>query len=113
MRSLSALLVDNLRGQGKTLREIGEHIGVSESFMSRVANGENNLTIDHLVALERALRRPLPLLLLDACRQNGVPAGLRDHYERLVAVLSESGEMSEPDTNGHDTASKLLTRRSR
>lgn len=113
MRSLSALLIEYLRGQGMTMREIGELIGVSESYISRVASGENNLTIDHLVSLERTLRRPLPLLLLEACRGQNVPAALKSHYERLVAVLSESGEIEEPESAPPLPTSSVTPRRSR
>lgn len=113
MRSLSTLLIDSLRGQGMTMREIGELIGVSESYISRVASGENNLTIDHLVALERALRRPLPLLLLEACRNQNVPAALKSHYDRLIAVLSESGDIEEPEADPPMPTNSAASRRSR
>ena len=49
--NLSADLVKHLRSQGMTLRQIGASMGLSESFISRVAHRKRSLTIAHLLRL--------------------------------------------------------------
>lgn len=88
---LSAALVTYLRGQGKTLREIGDVIGLSESFVSRVANGERSLTIDHLAAFERELGEPLPALVLQAMWGREVNDEQRPAFEEALRLLRELG----------------------
>ena len=50
--------------KGMTLRQIATLTGTTESFISRVASGGRNLTLDHLYKIETYLKEPLPLLLL-------------------------------------------------
>ncbi len=61
--NLSADLVKRLQSQGMTLRQIGDAVGASESFVSRVAHKKRSLTIEHFLRLQGVLGKPLP------CRQ--------------------------------------------
>ena len=86
--NLSADLVKYLQSQGMTLRQIADTMGLSESFVSRVAHKKRSLTIEHLLRLQEAIDKPLPLLLLDATSQDSVPAPLAPLYEKAREVLA-------------------------
>jgi transcriptional regulator with XRE-family HTH domain len=86
--NLSADLVTYLQAQGMTLRQIGAAAGLSESFISRVAHKKRSLTIEHLLRLQEALGKPLPLLLLEATSQDSVPQQLAPVYEKAREVLA-------------------------
>jgi transcriptional regulator with XRE-family HTH domain len=86
--NLSADLVKYLQAQGMTLRQIGDTMGLSESFISRVAHKKRGLTIEHLLRLQEAIDKPLPLLLLEATSQDSVPAPLAPLYEKAREVLA-------------------------
>ncbi len=86
--NLSADLVKYLQAQGMTLRRIGDALGLSESFISRVAHKKRGLTIEHLLRLQEAIDKPLPLLLLEATSQDSVPAPLAPLYEKAREVLA-------------------------
>jgi transcriptional regulator with XRE-family HTH domain len=86
--NLSADLVKYLQTRGMTLRQIGEIMGLSESFVSRVAAKKRGLTIEHLLRLQDAMDKPLPLLLLEATSQDSVPAPLAPLYEKARQVLT-------------------------
>ena len=86
--NLSADLVKYLQSQVMTLRQIADSMGLSESFVSRVANKKRSLTIEHLLRLQEAVDKPLPLLLLEATSQDSVPAPLAPLYEKARKVLA-------------------------
>ena len=92
--NLSADLVKYLQSQGMTLRQIGEALDLSESFISRVAHRKRSLTIEHLLRLQEALGKPLPLLLLEATSQDAVPAELAPLYEKAREVLAAGMELT-------------------
>jgi transcriptional regulator with XRE-family HTH domain len=95
-KSLSAALVAGIRRtHGKNNRQIAHLIGVSESFLSRVANGKHNFTFEHLARIERALNTPLPRLLLVAVREDdsSVPDSLRSEYKRILDLLEASARI--------------------
>ncbi|NOT02708.1 MAG: helix-turn-helix transcriptional regulator [Phycisphaerales bacterium] len=87
--TLSMALVDYLREQGRTLHDIGDMIGLSESFISRVANGHRGFTIDHLEAFERNLGQPLAALLVEARWRNSIPEEMRGKYEEVLTLLRD------------------------
>jgi len=91
--SLSADLVEYFRKQGMTLSEIADKIGVSESFMSRVARKKRCFTIEQLLAFEKTIGQPLPLLLLAAIPQESVSEELADLYQAASDVLSSALEL--------------------
>ncbi len=93
--NLSADLVRCLQSQGMTLQQIADTMGLSESFISRVANKKRSLTIEHLLRLQEAVDKPLPLLLLEATSQDSVPQPLASLYEKARAVLA-AGMALEP-----------------
>ncbi len=86
--NLSADLVKYLQAQGMTLRQIAHTMGLSESFISRVAHKKRSLTIEHLWRLQETIDKPLPLLLLEAISQDSVPAPLAPLYEKACEVLA-------------------------
>ncbi len=86
--NLSADLVKYLQSQSMTLRQIADTMGLSESFVSRVAHKKRSLTIEHLLRLQEAIDKPLPLLLLEATSQDSVPAPLAPLYEKAREVLA-------------------------
>jgi transcriptional regulator with XRE-family HTH domain len=91
--NLSADLVKHLQSQGMTLRQIGESMGLSESFISRVAHRKRSLTIEHLLRLQEATGTPLPLLLLEATTQDSIPESLAPLYEKARDVLAAGVEL--------------------
>jgi len=90
--NLSADLVRHLQSQGMTLRRIGESMGLSESFISRVAHRKRSLTIEHLLRLQEATGTPLPLLLLEAVTQDSVPEALAPLYQEAREVLAAGAQ---------------------
>ncbi|HPC96575.1 MAG TPA: helix-turn-helix domain-containing protein [Sedimentisphaerales bacterium] len=91
--NLSADLVRHLQSQGMTLRQIGESMGLSESFISRVAHRKRSLTIEHLLRLQEATGTPPPLLLLEAITHDSVPESLAPLYEKAREVLTAGAEV--------------------
>ncbi len=93
--SLSADLVAHLRDtQGMSLRQIGELVDLSESYVSRVANGQRRFTLEHLDRFEKALGQPLPLLLLEACWKPKAPTEQQAMFDEALALLRRSARLS-------------------
>jgi transcriptional regulator with XRE-family HTH domain len=91
--NLSADVVRHLQAQGMTLRQIGESMGLSESFISRVASRKRSLTIEHLLRLQDATGKPLPLLLLEATADDSLPESMAPLYEKAREVLAAGVEL--------------------
>lgn len=90
---LSCDIVRYLRQNNRTLAQIGELTGSTKSFISRVAKGERNFTVQHLLRLEKALRQPLPLLLIDAINEDSLSKEMRKLYRSLRKSLELSGRL--------------------
>lgn len=88
---LSAALVAHLRRDGKSLRQIGEMVGLSESFVSRVAKGERSFTIEHLALFEEALGEPLPALIMQAMWSHDLPARQQREFDAALELLRTLG----------------------
>jgi transcriptional regulator with XRE-family HTH domain len=88
---LSAALVAYLRQQGKNLREIGELVGLSESFVSRVANGQRSFTIDHLALFEQSVGEPLPALILQAMWARDPRPEQQSEFDAALQLLRDLG----------------------
>lgn len=86
---LSVDLIAHLRKEGRTLEAIGKMIGVSKAFVSRVARGERSFTLEHIERFERALKQPVPLLLLSVWKER-IPAAQRQGFDRGLALLRNS-----------------------
>lgn len=93
--SLSARIVGYLLAQGKTLKEVGKSLNLSESFLSRVARGERRLSVEHLDRLEAAFGQPLPLLLLQASAGE-VPEQHRPMYSEALRLLQMGAALRRP-----------------
>ena len=79
----SSIVIYLQEKENMTLKEIGGLMKLSESFISYVKKGERSFTIARLQLLEKALKRPLPWLFLDAVDKNSIPADLKAQYKLL------------------------------
>ena len=86
-------LVDYLRQEGRTLKGIGGLIGVSESFVSRVARGKRSFTIDHLAQFERALARPILELLLESFAVKDIAPEQRAAIDEALQILRKTAAL--------------------
>ncbi len=87
---LSADIVDYLLANDFSLTELAGLIGVTKSFLSRVRSRQRSFTVDHLVALESVLGKPLPLLLLEATPRSTLSQGLAPLYDATVSAMRSS-----------------------
>ncbi len=88
--SISSDLVRYLRDGGMTLKQIGELILTSESFISRVGRGERSFTLEHMARFEKELGESVPVLLLESRWRKLVPPAKRKLFEEAVRLLKES-----------------------
>ena len=88
--SLSAAIVRRLQREGRTLKQIGDMMGLTHAFISQVKSGKKSLTIARLEMLEKALNRPLPIIFLQAVEESPRPKGLERSYRHLTKVLGEN-----------------------
>jgi transcriptional regulator with XRE-family HTH domain len=93
MNTPSMDIVGYLRKQGKTLAQIGKMLRVGESYISRVAKGDRNLTIDHLERLAEKMDMTLPELFLSATPVESVPKKFRSLYKGYLDVLRLSDRL--------------------
>ena len=91
--TLSSAIVTYLVKEGLTLKQIGNLIGLSESFISYVKKGTRNFTIAHLGKLEKSLKQPLPLLFLQTIDEKTIPKELKPQYKALRDALTKSAEL--------------------
>ena len=90
---LSSDIVRYLRQNDRTLKDIADLTGLSESYVSRVGNGKRNFRIDHLVRLENALAKPLPLLLVEATKPDSLSKNMREFYHSLRKSFELSAKL--------------------
>jgi len=98
-RIFSANIVHSLR-KDMTLKKIGELIGQSESYISLVNKAKRSFTLKHLLTLESALGKPLPLIMLqslmEAKKEDAVNLSesaqnnLQEHYNDLCEIFNKS-----------------------
>ncbi len=88
--SFSSDIVNYLIERDYSLTDIARLLNVSKSFLSRVKSRERSFTVDHLLILERTLKRPLPLLLLEAIPREEIPDDLVELYEATRTVFETS-----------------------
>jgi transcriptional regulator with XRE-family HTH domain len=87
----SAELIRQIAHQGRTQTEIAVMLGVTKSFVSRVATGQRALTIEHLAKLEQALGKPVALLLMEGATDDGP----QRERQRLRGLLRRPGGAAE------------------
>lgn len=91
--TISADIVRFLREEkNMTLKQIGDLMKLSESFISRIASGQRGFRIEHLVLLEESLNFPFPLLILISRDKKSIPSKLRRAYES-GRIAYESGRI--------------------
>ncbi len=88
--TLSSDIVKYLQSQGLTLKKIGEMLDLSESFISRVRRRQRSFTLDHLVKLEQATGRALPIIMLEATEPSSVPVALRPIYDAFRSLFTRN-----------------------
>lgn len=98
--TVSINVVNYLRDQGMTLKEIAGLMDVSESFISRVRNGHRSLTLQHLERLEKVLGKPLSIILMEATPVEATPRELATLYAAFRAFMAKLGEVVESDSSG-------------
>lgn len=91
--AVSSDIVRYLQDQGMTLRKIGGILRLSESFISRVRNGQRSFTLEHLTRLERAIKKPLPIILMEATQLNSVPKEVRHVYAAFRDFVAGLGRL--------------------
>lgn len=104
-QNVSAALVETLMKQGKSLKEIGNIIGCTESFISHVRNKRRSFSLEHLLKLQESVRKPLALMLLDATEQgtyNKELQGLRDCVRDSINHFYKTNGSSTSDKHGSD-----------
>ncbi len=89
--AVSRDVVKYLQRRGMTLRQIGEVMGLSESFISHVLHGRRSLTLRHLARLEKAERRPLALILMESADPESAPPELKAVYEAFRGLMAALG----------------------
>ena len=95
IRTPSGDVVNFLHQRGRTFKEIGKLLKVSESYISRVARGERSFTVDNLGRLACVLGKTLPELLLLATPVETVPRRLRTNYKLFLKALKSTEELKE------------------
>src|SRR5438093_500578 len=86
----SADLVGLLVKRGMTLTQIARATRTTKSLISRVKARSRGLTIDHMIALEREVGEPLPLLLLQATPIESVSKKHRPLYRMTEKMLIQT-----------------------
>lgn len=105
--SVPADVVSYLRSEkGMTLQQIAKLTGTTESFISRVAHGGRNFTLEHLYKIEAYLKEPLSLLLLRAMPREALPEELQPLYDQAVDLLKALGESRFPFSVPRSPAAK-------
>jgi len=99
--TLSSAIIAYLRSDGRTLREIADLLEVSESYVSRVARGERQLSVPHLEQLERLEGNSLPLILLEAERERTPRKHLRA-IDDLMNLMRRSHELEKELRHGDE-----------
>lgn len=77
-----------------TLRQIGQLIDATESYISRVSHGERSFTLDHLARFERKLGQSIPVLLLESKWRKHVPRSKKAIFEEALRLLKEWAAIS-------------------
>ena len=90
---LSTAIVKHLQKQHK-LREIAAFVGLSESFLSRVAKGERKLAEEDLITLAKAVGVPLPALIIEATYKDDVSDRRREMLEEAARLVREADELA-------------------
>lgn len=91
-RKLSADIINYLnRHEGKTFKQIGKLIGVSESDISHIGKGRHCLTVERLMELEKSLKKPLPVLFVEAMSES-VTEEMKPAYEELRRLLRRQSD---------------------
>ena len=92
--SLSSDIITYLCMQGYSQKQIGDALGLSKTFISRVARQERSFTIEHLLKLEKKMGKPLPLLFLQAVSKEKLPAKIRPFYEKTLKLIEKAEEVN-------------------
>jgi DNA-binding transcriptional MerR regulator len=98
--TISRNVVKYLQAKGMELKKIGALLDLSESFISRVGRRERSFTLEHLDKLEKMLKKPLPIILIEAVEMSSVPKDLRNAYKAFKDAMAEIGDLLEKKDRG-------------
>ena len=81
--------------KGKTLRQIGDLMELSEPYIYNVKQGRKRLTLDRLKRLENALGIPIPQILLKSIGINNkdMSEEIKTQYTKLQQILISSTDL--------------------
>jgi transcriptional regulator with XRE-family HTH domain len=88
-------IIGYLRSQGLTMLKIAKILKTGVPYISLVASGDRNLTIEHMRRLAKARKMPLWELILNATPVDNIPRKHRQAYRELVNVLKLSAQTHE------------------
>ena len=92
--NLSASIVKYLReDQQYSLYQIGKLFQLDESFISRVARGQNDFTCEHLERLEKTLGEPIPHLLLKIIPGHSISERGKDFHNYFLELRNKMDEI--------------------
>lgn len=84
-----------------TLRQIGKVAGgLSESFISRVANGQSNFTCEHFEEIEKNLGQPIAFLFLSATPTERIPEEKRELHKTFLRLVQKMDTSSDNPDKG-------------
>lgn len=83
-----------------SLKQIGELMGLGESFISLVGKGRRALTMQRLLMLEETLGEPLAVILAEATPVDSAPPKLRPFYAAFREFVSSFGESTGTGSQG-------------
>lgn len=113
---LAAILRDEIRNQGVSIRSLEQKMGVGNSVYQKVLGGKITMTLGHLLQIADALGLEWPELFRRAYPGSAPPietpiAEANDFEEQVLDVLRRHGLL--PDTTSGDPESTERTARAR
>lgn len=80
---------------GDSYRGIAKKIGVHESYISRLRHGKRTFGLKYLTKIQEAYEIPLPIILLNATKDENVPKKLKPLYKAVKKTLERDIELQE------------------
>lgn len=111
-RTVSSDIVNFLwREGGLNLEEIGSLMkGLSQTYLSRIAAGERNFRLEHLILLEESLGIPFPWLILMTHYEKNMPKKLCLSYKTILETRLEQIKLEQWKKSRKKKSSKHKSR---
>lgn len=75
---------------GDSYGEIARKTGISKAHISRVINRKRTLGLELLTKIQEAYEVPLPILLLQATKDENIPKNLKSYYKHFREALPDN-----------------------